>query len=135
MKENSREEDIKDLKKYISFSKKHENFSHDADWKWHKEIGEKIERVLKENEKLNYKLHSKKIALEIYNRYIPKSKLKDIIDRIDYDIKKTKEIISNNSNIYTSDRKNDYQIVRLRAMNTKSLDIKKRLQELLEKRK
>lgn len=29
--ENSREEDIKDLKKYISFSKKHENFSHNAD--------------------------------------------------------------------------------------------------------
>lgn len=64
--------------------------------------------------------------------YIPVQKVKDIIDRIDYDIKKTKEIISNNSNIYTSDRRNDYQIVRLRAMNTKSLDIKKRLQELLE---
>ena len=90
-------------------------------------------KVLKENEELNYKLHSKKIALEIYNRYIPKSKLKDIIDRIDYDIKKTKEIISKNTNIHASYRKNDYQIVRLRAMNTKSLDIKKRLQELLEK--
>lgn len=89
-------------------------------------------RVLKENEELKYKLHSKKIALEIYNRYIPKSKLKDIIDRIDYDIKKTKEIISKNTNIYASYRKNDYQIVRLRAMNTKSLDIKKRLQKLLE---
>lgn len=50
--QSSIEEDIKDLKKYISFSKKHENFSHDADWKWHKEIGEKIERVLKENEVL-----------------------------------------------------------------------------------
>ena len=78
-------------------------------------------RVLKENEELNY------------NRYIPKSKLKDIIDRIDYDIKKTKEIISKNTNIFASYRKNDYQIVRLKAMNTKSLDIKKRLQELLEK--
>lgn len=89
-------------------------------------------RVLKENEELNYKLHSKKIALEIYNRYISKSKLKDIIDRIDYDIKKTKEIISKNTNIYASYRKNDYQIVRLKAMNTKSLDIKKRLQKLLE---
>lgn len=89
-------------------------------------------RVLKENEELNYKLHSKKIASEIYNRYIPKSKLKDIIDRIDYDIKKTKEIISKNTNIFASYRKNDYQIVRLRAMNTKSLDIKNRLQELLE---
>ena len=91
-----------------------------------------IEKLQKENEELNYKLHSKKIALEIYNRYIPKSKLKDIIDRIDYDIKKTKEIISKNTNIHASYRKNDYQIVRLRAMNTKSLDIKKRLQELLE---
>ena len=90
-------------------------------------------RVLKENEELKNKLYSKKIALEIYNRYIPKSKLKDIIDRIDYDIKKTKEIISKNTNIYASYRKNDYQIVRLRAMNTKSLDIKNRLQELLGK--
>ena len=80
-------------------------------------------RVLKENEELNY------------NRYIPKSKLKDIIDRIDYDIKKTKEIISKNTNIFASYRKNDYQIVRLKAMNTKSLDIKKRLQELLESEK
>ena len=56
------------------------------------------EKLKKENEELNYKLHSKKIASEIYNRYIPKSKLKDIIDRIDYDIKKTKEIISKNTN-------------------------------------
>ena len=63
---------------------------------------------------------------------ITKQRIKDIIDRIDYDIKKTKEIISNNTNIYASYRKNDYQIVRLRAMNTKSLDIKKRLQKLLE---
>lgn len=63
---------------------------------------------------------------------ITKQKIKDIIDRIDYDIKKTKEIISKNTNIYASYRKNDYQIVRLKAMNTKSLDIKKRLQKLLE---
>ena len=63
---------------------------------------------------------------------IPVQRIEDIIDRIDYDIKKTKEIISKNANIYASYRKNDYQIVRLRAMNTKSLDIKKRLQKLLE---
>lgn len=67
-----------------------------------------------------------------YIDYIPIQKVKDIIDRIDYDIKKTKEIISKNTNIYASYRKNDYQIVRLRAMNTKSLDIKKRLQKLLK---
>lgn len=65
--------------------------------------------------------------------YIPVQKIKDIIDRIDYDIKKTKEIISKNTNIYASYRKSDYQITRLKAMNTKSLDIKKRLQELLGK--
>ena len=45
-----------------------------------------IEKLQKENEELNYKLHSKKIALEIYNRYIPKSKLKE-------KIRKNEEII------------------------------------------
>lgn len=81
-----------------------------------------LKQVYQENKKLN----------EYKENYIPKSNLKDIIDRIDYDIKKTKEIIFKNTNIYASYRKNDYQIVRLKAMNTKSLDIKKRLQELLE---
>lgn len=72
------------------------------------------------------------IIEDLKSKYISVQKIKDIIDRIDYDIKKTKEIISKNTNIYASYRKNDYQIVRLRAMNTKSLDIKNRLQELLE---
>lgn len=102
---------------------------------------EYIEKLQKENEKLKNKLLDiieGKEAIEeetpqyIKENYIPVQKVKDIIERIDYDIKKTKEIISNNSNIYTSNRKNDYQIIRLRAMNTKSLDIKNRLQELLE---
>ena len=68
----------------------------------------------------------------IWEHYIPVQKIKDIIDRIDYDIEKTKETISKNTNVHGTYRKNNYQIVRLRAMNTKSLDIKKRLQELLE---
>lgn len=139
MKENS-EEDIKNIEEIIELSKeeidaKDENITAILDIEdliSLEHILSDYKRVLKENEELNYKLHSKKIASEIYNRYIPKSKLKDIIDRIDYDIKKTKEIISKNTNIYASYRKNDYQIVRLRAMNTKSLDIKNRLQELLE---
>ncbi len=109
-------------------------------------LKQQIKELRKENEKLKNKLSLKQFDVNIvYNDYlekldeyernnIPKSKLKDIIDRIDYDIKKTKEIISKNTNIYASYRKNDYQIVRLRAMNTKSLDIKKRLQELLERR-
>ena len=152
--ENSIEEDTKNIEEIIELSKeeidaKDENITAILDiedlislehilsdykrlLKENEQLNAEVNSLKKENEELNYKLHSKKIALEIYNRYIPKSKLKDIIDRIDYDIKKTKEIISNNSNIYASYRKNDYQIVRLRAMNTKSLDIKKRLQELLE---
>lgn len=106
-----------------------------------------VDCLQKENDELKFKERSRMIGkygdVEIHdlinkiisNDYISVQKVKDEIDRIDYDIKKTKEIISNNSNIYTSDRRNDYQIVRLKAMNTKSLDIKKRLQELLEGRK
>lgn len=86
------------------------------------------EVLLKKNEELKkYKEYYSSARQLVDNNYIHKQKIKDIIDRIDYDIKKTKEIISNN-------QKNYYQIVRLRAMNTKSLDIKKRLQELLENR-
>lgn len=103
------------------------------------ELEFKVEKLQKENEELkNQEATARKINELLVQRYsnsISLQKVKDLIDRIDYDIKKTKEIISNNLNIYTSDRKIDYQIVRLRAMNTKSLDIKKRLQELLEGRK
>ena len=96
-----------------------------------------VDSLQKENgelEEINNELEAEKNeAIRRYNfETIPIQKVKDIIDRIDYDIKKTKEIISKNTNIYASYRKNDYQIVRLKAMNTKSLDIKKRLQELLE---
>lgn len=157
IKENSIEEDIKDIEKYISFTSKRENFSHDTDWNWNKDLANKIEHILsdykrvlkmnevllKENEELNSKIPNLEQGTEILmetntkltnelNDSISKQKIKDIIDRIDYDIKKTKEIISNDLNIYTSGRRNDYQIVRLKAMNTKSLDIKKRLQKLLE---
>ncbi len=59
MKENSIEEDIKDIEKYISFTSKRENFSYDTDWNWNKDLANKIEhilsdykRVLKENELL-----------------------------------------------------------------------------------
>lgn len=67
-----------------------------------------IKSLQKENEKLKNKLldtlEGQKVIKEetpqyIKENYILKSKLKDIIDRIDYDIKKTKEIISKNTNI------------------------------------
>lgn len=66
MKENSIEEDIKDIEKYISFTSKRENFSHDTDWNWNKDLANKIEhilsdykRVLKENECLKNHVHYK----------------------------------------------------------------------------
>lgn len=111
-----------------------------------------IKSLQKENEELKNEVMEKDLEIigkeeytkasmkEIIKQYytaneecISKRRIESIIDRIDYDIKKNKEIISKNTNIYATFRKNDYQIVRLRAMNTKSLDIKKRLQELLEK--
>lgn len=121
----------------------------------------KIIELLKENEELKVELERQKDINTIINQkridknyekaleksmlkflktnmakdFVSVQKVKDIIDRIDYDIKKTKEIISKNTNIHATYRKNDYQIVRLRAMNTKSLDIKKRLQKLLESEK
>lgn len=143
MKENSIEKDIKILETWLEelnelFNKNHINNTKERNALYNILLDYK--RVLKENEELK----ESKITYEkvrdiqeknrniVDNKYIPKQKIKDIIDRIDYDIEKTKEIISKNTNVYATYRKNDYQIVRLRAMNTKSLDIKKRLQKLLE---
>ena len=151
MKKNSIEEDIKILEEFktngyhILLMKYGDRIK--TNFKLEKAIEHIIsdyKRVLKENEELKFEERRRIIGkygdAEIHdvinrtlsNDYIPVQKIKDIIDRIDYDIKKTKEIISKNTNIYASYRKNDYQIVRLKAMNTKSLDIRKRLQELLE---
>ena len=105
------------------------------------DIADERNQLLEENEKLKDKLldtiKGQKVIREetpryVKENYIPKQRIENIIDRIDYDIKKTKEIISKNTNVHATYRKNDYQIVRLRTMNTKSLDIKKRLQKLLE---
>ena len=98
MKENSMEEDIKDIKKYISFTSKRENFSHDTDWNWNKDLANKIEhilsdykRVLQENEKLKAKLldtlEGQKIIKEetpqyIKENYILKEKVKDKIEEL-----------------------------------------------------
>lgn len=159
--ENSIKEDIKIVENYLANSAMNEidsNFFKNSGWetvdleipKSMQHILSDYKRVLEMNEillKENEELKKSKITYEavrdiqeknrniVDNNYISKQKIKDIINRIDYDIKKTKEIISKNTNIYASYRKNDYQIVRLRAMNTKSLDIKNRLQELLEGRK
>lgn len=147
---NSIEEDIKCVQDFLEYS---QDMINDMDYErpvdvtiYQQQINSMqhilsdYKRVLKENEELK----KSKITCEkvrdiqeknrniVDNKYIPKQKIKDIIDRIDYDIEKTKEIISKDTNVHAAYRRNDYQIVRLRAMNTKSLDIKKRLQKLLE---
>ncbi len=80
--ENSIEEDIKDIEKYISFTSKRENFSHDTDWNWNKDLANKIEhilsdykRVLKENEEL--KTVNKELKTLIPNTFIPNIVLKE----------------------------------------------------------
>lgn len=52
------------------------------------DLAQQNKELRKENEELNYKLHSKKIALEIYNRYIPKSKVKEKIEELDKEEKR-----------------------------------------------
>ena len=156
IKENNIEEDVINAQRFINSIKTDKEYKEENGWHgyYNKEIVElaKIlehilsdyKRVLKENEELKNKIMEKDLEIigkeeytkasmkEITEQYytanedcITKQRIEDIIDRINYDIKKTKEIISNG-------QKNNYQITRLKAMNTKSLDIKKRLQELLE---
>lgn len=153
---NSIEEDIKNAEHFIKSIKTDKEYKEENGWHgyYNKEIVElarilehilqDYKRILKENEELKNKIMEKELEIigkeeytkasmeEIIEQYytanedcISKRRIENIIDEIDYDIKKTKEIISNG-------RRNAYQIVRLRAMNTKSLDIKKRLQKLLE---
>lgn len=159
MKENSIEEDIKILEEFKTNGYHILLMKYGDRIKTNFKLAKAIEhilsdykKILKENEELKNEVMEKDLEIigkeeytkasmkEIIKQYytaneecISKRRIESIIDRIDYDIKKNKEIISKNTNIYATFRKNDYQIVRLRAMNTKSLDIKKRLQELLEK--
>lgn len=88
-KENSIEEDIKDIEKYISFTSKRENFSHDTDWNWNKDLANKIEhilsdykRVLKENEellevKVSTSAHNRILELEKENEELKKFHIQD----------------------------------------------------------
>lgn len=83
MKENSIERDIHLLESYAGMTHKmNDNQGRPKLDQAIEHILSEYKRVLKENEELNYKLHSKKIALEIYNRYIPKSKVKEKIEKL-----------------------------------------------------
>lgn len=50
--DNDLEEDIKDIEKYINFTSKRENFRHDTDWYWSKDLASKIEHILSDYKKL-----------------------------------------------------------------------------------
>ena len=63
MKENSIEEDIKDIEKYISFTSKRENFSHDTDWNWNKDLANKIEHILSDYKRVLKELEEKTTIL------------------------------------------------------------------------
>lgn len=118
MKENSIEEDIKDIEKYISFTSKRENFSHDTDWNWNKDLANKIEhilsdykRVLKENEellevKVSASAHNRILELEKENEELKKykeyySSARQLVDNNYIQKQKVKEVIKElEDNIY-----------------------------------
>ena len=62
--ENSIEEDIKDIEKYISFTSKRENFSHDTDWNWNKDL------ALMDDEEEGIECHE--LAIKALEKQIPK---------------------------------------------------------------
>ena len=77
---------IKDLKKYIIFANKQGNFSNDADYKWHKELADMIENLIKEYKELKEKIskYEKQLDLDyVEENYIPKSKLKNVKNYIE----------------------------------------------------
>lgn len=78
----SEEEIIKDLKKYISFANKSENFSNNNDFKWNVELSEIIQGLLdlynKEKEKIQK--YEKQLNLDyVDENFISKDKIKEIM--------------------------------------------------------
>ena len=132
-KENSIEEDIKDIEKYISFTSKRENFSHDTDWNWNKDLANKIEhilsdykRVLKENEELNkYVIHltdeQYRTVIDLAQNDINQQWIQKVKDKIEELQKGPLKINENNKYYYETE-----------AYNKIIIQV---LQELLEGRK
>lgn len=157
MEENSIEEDIKDIEKYISFTSKRENFSHDTDWNWNKDLANKIEhilsdykRVLKENEEIRIKNNAIKRESEAYAEHMirldnelnlekEKSKYEwirqnclpqELVNKLYIPIQKVKDKIEEYKNMLkTCNKAKD--IDRIKAINERILE----LEELLEGRK
>ncbi len=82
---NSIEEDIKDIEKYISFTSKRENFSHDTDWNWNKDLANKIEHILSDYKRIlkENKEYYKQLDLDYTEKnFISKQRIKNKIDRL-----------------------------------------------------
>lgn len=73
------EEDLKDLQKYISFANKSENFSHNSDWQWHKELAIEIENLIARNKELEEKLQDKTYKFLCDNPYIDTFDVRKVI--------------------------------------------------------
>lgn len=89
VKENI-EEDIKDLRNYISFSSKSANFSNETEWQFYKETADKVQHILSAYEKLqkeNEELLEIRISAGAHNRII---ELEKENERLEKRIRKTK---------------------------------------------
>lgn len=91
------EEDIKDLEKYIIFANKRENFSHDTDWKWNKELAIKIKNLINRNKELEednkkltdeYMIQKHLINADFIKDYILKSKVKEKIEELEKNLER-----------------------------------------------
>lgn len=132
MKENSNEiwENIKDIEKYISFTSERQNFSHDTDWNWNKDLANKIEhilsdykRVLKENEELKNLIAHKNAYTKMLEKDLFENCSNYVISR-----QKIKDKIEEYKNILkTCNKAKD--VDRIKAINERVLE----LEELLEK--
>ncbi|HJJ15473.1 MAG TPA: hypothetical protein OIM60_03500 [Clostridiaceae bacterium] len=143
MKENSIGEDIKDIEKYISFTSKRENFSHDTDWNWNKDLANKIEhilsdykRVLKENEEYKNAINvvNKEKADWIRAYQEEKDKQFDFINKISSNdsipVQKVKDKIEEIDKIYNDIPEDEGNFAKAILIKEKQV-----LQELLEGRK
>lgn len=135
---NSREEDIKDIEKYISFTSKRENFSHDTDWNWNKDLANKIEHILSDYKRvleINEVLLKENEELKADN-YELNNRISDLLDNIPVqEVKDKIEEILNNGEyriIFEGDAEFPDEATCIDAQKYIKLE---KLQELLEGRK
>lgn len=121
------EEDIEDLKNYISFSNKRENFEKEEDWEFHRKTTIKIENLLKaykekEIETKKDKETIAKLSFEL-GKYQAKSKedeavIEKLIDERNYIINNLK-IDLNKKGVYSQAKGQISEILKYYKLNEK----------------